>query len=76
MPEAHTTLTAHFVYDPDAPGEPQNPGQDDVENGIIAPTADDRKQPADRRIYDLSGREVKQMVKGKIYIRNHRKIFP
>lgn len=76
MPAAHTTLTAKFVYDPDAPSEPNNPGQGDIDNdpsGIIAPTTDTSSTPLSR-IYDLQGKEVKEMKRGNIYIINHKKV--
>lgn len=77
MPEAHTTLTAKFVYDPDAPGEPNNSGQTDVDTdtGISAPaTSTTQATDKPRRIYDLTGKEVKTMQPGCIYIINHKKI--
>lgn len=75
MPEAHTTLTAKLVYDPDSPGEPNNSGQDDIDtSGIIAPTAaTSSDNPV--RIYDLNGKEVKAMQPGCIYIINHKKVI-
>lgn len=80
MPAAHTTLTAKFVYDPDAPGEPSNPGQGDIDNdhsGILSPsvTRDTSSLfPTSTRIYTLSGQEVKEMKRGNIYIINHKKV--
>ncbi len=72
MPEAHTTLTAKFVYDPAVPDEPNNPGQDNVD-GINTP-AYSPSIATTARIYDLSGREVKMMLPGSIYIVNKKKI--
>jgi len=33
MPDENVTLTAHYVYDPDSPGDPQG-SQDDVDNPV------------------------------------------
>ena len=73
MPKAHTTLTAKLVYDPDAPGEPSNPGQDNVD-GISPPTIATEPSDKPNRIYDLEGKEVKTMQPGCIYIVNHKKV--
>lgn len=80
MPAAHTTLCAKFVYDPDAPGEPSNPGQGDIDNnpsGILSPSvtsAPSSLSSTPTRIYTLSGQEVKEMKRGNIYIINHKKV--
>jgi len=72
MPTEDIKLTAHIIYSPESPEDPNGTGQDNVETGISSTIS---TSPTEHQIYRLDGTRVSAITSSGTYIINHKKVI-